>query len=295
MDNTNYENIYIGKNSDKVRKKKFSLEVLLFGVVYLFYKKLYLFGLIWLGILLVLELILNNYVFIGLVILNIIGSFIFNKIYLKIVSKNVEKIINKNSDKSKEEIEVICKKRGSSSIISLFIGLILLILILSLTSFGNKVNKSNGEFIRMMFSHQYSLNNLNYTIPDGYRYITEYSTNGQRNSYVLKNKKDYNFLAVNLYIEPDYGRFNDIKDLADYCTHVTKDVFDSSKLKKEIINGVEWYFYDYYGDGDRIYYLFYFEGHGKNNYVLEFEINDKNNDKSYKREFKMIKESLMFE
>ena len=40
-------NAYIGRNADKIRNKHFSFCTLLFGPFYIFYRKMWLYGVLW--------------------------------------------------------------------------------------------------------------------------------------------------------------------------------------------------------------------------------------------------------
>ena len=279
--------IFVNNKLDKY-EKKFSLETLIFGVLYVFYKKMYLFGFIWLTIIGILEIFINNYIFLVMIILNIIFSFVFNKVYLDSCVRKVDKIVSKNKEKENVNINEICAKKGKSSKISLLIGFILLIIILSFSSFGESVSNDSKIYIGDLLSNKEELHKLHYVIPSEYIYESVFSTTDDRKSYIYDRDTDSNFISVNLHKVPDYGVFNDLSDLMDYCTYVTKDKFNINDFKKEKINGDEWYFYDYDEDGDKIYYLIHYEGHNKDNYVVEFRIREK----KFKEDFEIFKNSL---
>jgi len=103
---------YIGKNADKLKSKKFSLPTLFLGVLYVFYRKMWGLGLLWM-----LISIVSVIIPFGPFILPIVVAIIFNKTYLKNVTKKVEKIISENPGKTREELKLICSKKGGTSMI----------------------------------------------------------------------------------------------------------------------------------------------------------------------------------
>ena len=278
---------YVGNKLTKY-EKRFSLETFVLGVLYVFYKKMYILGIIWLAIIGILEIFINNFVFIAMIILNIIFSLIFNRIYLKSCEKKVLKIVDKNKEKENVNLDELCTKKGKNSYISLVIGLIILLIILSFSSFGEKVSSDSKIYIGDILSNKEELNKLHYVVPNGYVYESVFSTTNDRKSYTLNKDNNSNFISVNLHKVPDYGMFNNLSDLMDYCTYVTKSKFKMEDFKKEKINGDDWYIYNYNEDGDKINYLIHFQGHNKDNYVIEFRIRAKN----YKSDFEILKSSL---
>lgn len=113
---------YIGKNESKIKRKGGTILPILFGPVYYFYRKLYVEGLIWLGIILIGEFLINNSVI--YILSSLIAGFIFRILYLNNVKRNVAKIKEENSDKSIEELKSICSKRGGTNELVVFITII---------------------------------------------------------------------------------------------------------------------------------------------------------------------------
>jgi len=130
-------NAYIGKNADKL-KKGFSWNTLIFGVLYVLYRKMWLLGLCWIlinvgiktmPVLLDINLpsitqLFKNFDWyewwqIALVLLpyiiNIIMAFLFKKTYSKIVTKKVERIKLENNEKTPDELIQICNKKGGTT------------------------------------------------------------------------------------------------------------------------------------------------------------------------------------
>lgn len=111
---------YIGKNYEKISKRKFNLAALFLSSLYLFYRKMTLLGIIISILAIILDiigLVINP---ILILILNLIVSlilcFMFNKLYIDNAKKSIDKIKKKYTNKSISEIKEICKKNGGTSI-----------------------------------------------------------------------------------------------------------------------------------------------------------------------------------
>lgn len=135
------ENTYMGKNCHDIRNKTFSIDLLLFGVLHAFYKRVYSWGLLWLGIIILSYFIpvfshihspyYNfplRYFSLILLIAHISIAFIGRKIYLSYVEKKVQKIKEENPGKSFEELKNICQEKGSNSFLSFIICLFVLVI-----------------------------------------------------------------------------------------------------------------------------------------------------------------------
>jgi hypothetical protein len=120
----NLEDIYLN-GKYKSFKSKINIWVMLEGYIYLFYRKLYVWGIILLGIDIVLYLFKLYFI---MVILNIILGFVFNKLYLRIVDDRINNYKLQHWD-NKDVIREV--KKGSSSINSgLIMGFITIVLII---------------------------------------------------------------------------------------------------------------------------------------------------------------------
>lgn len=125
-DNNELVRAYVGEKYDKIKNSSFSLSTFFLGSLYLFYRKMYLYG--W------LMMLLGPLAFIGYIILAIT----FKDVYFKHVNKKVNKIKLKNNNLSIEELKNICSKKGGTSIgmailniFGLFIILIITLLVLT--------------------------------------------------------------------------------------------------------------------------------------------------------------------
>ncbi len=133
----NYENInnddafidaYIGKNINIIKNNSFSTNVFFFGSIYIFYRKMWLLGFLWLVISIIIGLFIPFSSIIQLAI-NIVIALQFKKIYLNHVREKVKKIKSENPGKSKEELLMICSKKGGTTIVPVVIFSIFLVLV----------------------------------------------------------------------------------------------------------------------------------------------------------------------
>lgn len=100
---------------------------ILFGNIYAFYRKMWLLGFVWLISGSIIGAIFGKLAFIVNLVINIIISVNFKKLYLKHVNKQIDKIKLENQDKTKEQIMVICGKKGGTSMIPIVIMIVLFV------------------------------------------------------------------------------------------------------------------------------------------------------------------------
>lgn len=105
---------YVGTKYDKFKNGKFNIWALLFGPIYLAYRKMF-----WYGIgLCVVETILTNVIKIGFlfgIVLRIVLALFVNKFYLQDASKKVNKIKSENANVSKDALLMASKLSGGIS------------------------------------------------------------------------------------------------------------------------------------------------------------------------------------
>lgn len=105
---------YVGTKYDKFKKGKFNVWTLLFGPIYLAYRKMF-----WYGIgLCVVETILTNAIKIGflfVLVLRIVLAIFINKFYLQDANKKVNKIKSENSNASTDVLLMASKLSGGVS------------------------------------------------------------------------------------------------------------------------------------------------------------------------------------
>lgn len=137
--------IFIGRNHEKIKKKRFSFAAFFFGPCYFFYRKLYLFALFRVFVSFCLEILFTIFVFKGKpfyqgnyisiitecalnLAVSIYFAFFFKPYYLHFAQKKIEKIQSQN-DSKEVCIEKIRQMGGTNNIIlSIFISILLSIL-----------------------------------------------------------------------------------------------------------------------------------------------------------------------
>lgn len=135
---------YIGKNAFQIKKGGFSLCTYLFGLFYVFYRKMWLLGFSWIAINLITNTFLTSIADVIMLVVNIIIAFQFKKIYLKKVSESVNEIKEQNPGKSKEQLISLCKKKGGTTIIPIII-LIIIIVISILQALSSAIIDSQNQ------------------------------------------------------------------------------------------------------------------------------------------------------
>lgn len=96
---------YIGTNYEKLKNKGFSFMGLLFGPYYFCYRKFFSFGIVAFFI----EFFCG---YIGVVIVHLIGGFMFKSSYLAYVKAKIEQYRNSYPNYSYQQLSEICKEKG---------------------------------------------------------------------------------------------------------------------------------------------------------------------------------------
>lgn len=126
----NFNNLmhaYIGKNADKL-KSGFSLCTFFFGVIYVFYRKMWALGFLWLLINLSISIFFPNLIYLNF-ILNIIISCYFKKLYINHVIAKVNDIQINHPTCSNSELMAICSKKGGTTIVPIVVIVVIYLLI----------------------------------------------------------------------------------------------------------------------------------------------------------------------
>lgn len=122
-------NEYIGKNSFQLNKPGFSFCTLFFGGFYLWYRKMYILLGIWLLVAFIswlFYLLTGSYAVVGTmaVIANVYFAIRFKTFYQSHVKKKVEQIKNQNPGATQSDLEVICKRKGRTTVIPAALGVV---------------------------------------------------------------------------------------------------------------------------------------------------------------------------
>lgn len=144
---------YIGKNYEKITTQQFNVCAFFFSTFYMFYRKMFLYGLL----VFIANLILMNFISdkLSIAVGVLLGVFL-NKFYVSEVRKRVAKLKQSNPQMSHEELKTLCANKGGTSVGSIFLGFLaemgitIVTLIIMLiagvgTILGELVNPDNWE------------------------------------------------------------------------------------------------------------------------------------------------------
>ena len=129
--NTNEDEIllesFVGENYSKIRYNKFNIGALFAAPLYFFYRKMIIYGILFLILHTAISSIINNEY--SSIFLFAIAAVTVNKIYINFAKKKIAKIKEKNKDKTLNELKVICAKKGGTSIPLIFLGIFIVFII----------------------------------------------------------------------------------------------------------------------------------------------------------------------
>lgn len=107
-------NIYIGNNYEKIIKEKFLIPALFLQYFYVFYRKVYIPGIIYT---ILITITPSNLVYIWIIVGIFLGIF-FNKLYISYAKNRINKIKEENKNLSENELLNLCKQKGGTSVLS---------------------------------------------------------------------------------------------------------------------------------------------------------------------------------
>lgn len=233
---------YIGKNSDKLRNGGFSWCTFFFGAFYVYYRKFWLFGIIWTFLNIVIKNILIEHVFISLVIrfiINFGASTIFKEKYLLHVNKKVSEIKEKNINKTHDELLHICKEKGGTSIL-LVVLYVLVILSISLLEVLPTIKKyfEVKEHLKELENEKSQINEveldeLKIEVPSNFTKID-----------ASNSKSDYFLLTSNNYCVLKSNQFTSTLTAEDYLNYYIGIIYEviNYPVSNKTINNNIWYY-----------------------------------------------------
>lgn len=277
-------NAYIGKNYEKIKSRNYNFSALFFGIIYLFYRKMILLGILLFSVSILITLFITP---IFPFIINIILCFTFNKLYIKRSNKKINKIKSNNPSATKEMLTALCAEKGGVSIVILILGIFVITVITfiavtiaimkgTITIFGNiisdfvdKTNSGlNGEY-KGVLMYDSSINMEDeFTITpmepfqnksDEYNY--EYEFRYEEGTDVFKDC-GFSLNAVQ--------GFSDGSELVRQIAEYNSETI-SNNVAQTTINGINWTWFSKTNSIGTTYYY----GTTKNNkaYLFKYEIN----------------------
>lgn len=270
-------NAYIGKNADKLKNGGFSVNTLFFGNIYVLYRKMWMLGIVWFLVSMIISMFLSSLSSVLTIAANIFISTQFKKWYLKNVEEKVTKIKAENPNASYEQLLAICTKKGGTTIIPVIIFLVLYIVAIGVIIF---TVLENIDSVKKKYDNIYNNNssvtgsgnigNLSLTIPSSFE-KGNYSSNSYL-SYSLYDydSNDYCRIEVSTMNSRYYDSINEY--LEDNVYYTINDIVSSVEQKN--INSNNWIYMSVKNTNNTTYY-----------YASDF------NDKIYKIEFSINKDS----
>ena len=113
---------FIGNSYEKITTRPFNFAGFFFTTFYMFYRKMFGYALLLFLLNLIVLNVINN--FIITLAFNVAVGFLVNKIYLSYAKKKIAIIKASNSQKSLEELKLICSTKGGTSVGKIFLGFI---------------------------------------------------------------------------------------------------------------------------------------------------------------------------
>ena len=253
-----YIKAYIGRNYNKIEKRKFNISAFVFSIFYLLYRKRYMLSFFLIILISAIFFLLNQYLSLGqtefllicigiLLIIMLLLGLTFNKTYF-------QRAINKVSDykeayKNNDDILIACTKKGRTNLsrvfliflLPLFILLILLIILVFKTTDKSDLNNFVDEVKENVTSE---LENIFYNVSSdsvvNYGDVEEvYNTfNISVPSYFEKNGNSYVYDSGALENDDCTFKFNVAKDYSN-----SNDLINrlGGNAEPSEINNVTWY------------------------------------------------------
>lgn len=247
--NYNYSNItdeslesaYVGSNYEKIKSGKFSFPAFLFGIYYLIYRKMWLYALGFLALIIMGNILISEYIYLldlGLFIASGIG---FNKLYMQHVTKKIEKLKDQYSNKSKEELLKICKNKGGVSvggvIVAIFLVFIIAIIVVSIllgTELMKDINLGNDW---LTTKDNYKMEELSYEPPTNYE-LSKYSSetyksysSSEENKYCSFSIETRNTSIYSYQTEEEYLKKTVYASIGDIVSEVQKVTINNRDWK----------------------------------------------------------------
>lgn len=131
-DEPDFLECFIGEDYNLIKKSKFNIYSFIFNYIYFIYRKMYLIGILGLGVTLLVAIFLSNYFTIFILISMIVMGLFFNKIYVFYANMKIDKILKQYSGSDNYTLKKICAEKGGvnfiPAIVSYFAFLVLLVI-----------------------------------------------------------------------------------------------------------------------------------------------------------------------
>ncbi len=274
---------FIGNNYEKITTRPFNFAGWFFTAFYMFYRKMFLYGLLLSLVIIFILNVINN--FIVIFVFNILVGFLVNKIYLFYAKKKINKIKQNNIQKDISEIKQICSRKGGTSISQVFLGLfldsvitIVILLIMAAIGFTSAIVNLFSSFINgssgtnetyngtMFFDTSVIMSDeFSISVPG----VFKNNSSEYEYSYEYSSGQDiFNNCTIDFNIPTGYSSAENLIDqMAKY--HSDGNPTEVQKLE---LNDINWYWFSYDSGFGTTYY--YGTTKGKKVYLLNYSIQE---------------------
>lgn len=258
-----YRLAFIGPNKESIIKSSFSVPALLFGPLYLIYRKMIGIGLLIEIIILILQASFGSDTATALqIFIHVILAFKFRTMYLNFVNKKVKQIRDNNQNKTSTEIAYECSQKGKTASVKTILKYIIIFYFLSLFATAYyEVDQKSVEDI-------YDVTNT-----------PTYNTNMNKSKYTIGSygfKSSYDDLITvtdssNVYINLEYSPSNTEKCLFSveriysndsaytYLSNQKQNYpsYNISTIRSNVFNDNTWYYMHFYNYNGQIEFTIY--------------------------------------
>ena len=260
-----YFRAYIGPGFDIIRKQKFSILTALIGPYYFFARRMYLYSLLWILSLVVIQHYQPEISQLCYILINIFMAIKFRNIYISFVDRKIEKIKLQSLDLTTDEIIKKCKQKGNYKIQSptepkkqaknaVIVIIIITMLAVLPTIFETVKTIVEEETYQEYINYS---KNLRYNVPSGFR--LEYNTELKK---IYRYRSDTEFCTITIDKYLDVTKYIDDEEFL----HEEKLIPDYIHPKTRLINDQIWYIIGY---NETVYYVTSYE---KTGYIISTEI-----------------------
>ena len=241
---------YMGIKAQKLKTSSFSFCTFFFGAVYFLYRKMYLYGLLWLLVFPIVCGIIPVVGPIASIAAPIVMGFFFKTIYLQHVETKVREIKNAYRDKSHEELLELCKKLGGTTIVPVIIVVILNVIVIAIIAlavyalistgelsdiFEETIDSITSENIVYEVDTNESLGGLNYLIPANFEETYKYGNYTRSYDYTGKDYSERCSFEIHVYDTTEEDVEKNLKD----SIYVPEGA--ETEEKHVTINDRDWY------------------------------------------------------
>lgn len=255
---------YVGPNYDKISRRKFSFSGFFFGLLYVYYRKMYLYAFLFSIISCIIGIITSKITltinmdisWAFYLVMKLILAFAVNSLYRSFAKRKVRKIVSKNPNLTMQELATLCEHKGGRSIGAIFLGIFFSIVILIIMAifaifvgisntlgglfgslFSDFTKASNGEYAGMLiYRTDIDISStFNVTFPDG---LTDKTLDTVKYQYNYEYRP--NIPGVMFGCDYSLGAVSNFSDASFLATSMAEYYSASNEVEMLKYNNVEW-------------------------------------------------------